>query len=279
MKNLNSRNTDSVNTAVRFLIFPFLLAIAGDAGAYDGNPIKNAISDLGYMATSPARIDSSGAYTTLGVLGAGALFYTYNNQIRREAKKLKDADRDRFILQAEKLGNGGYDLALLGVLGGTGHLIKNEKLENTAILSFESFLAANAFGTVTKVVVGLSRPYTGRGDASFKPFSLKSDNNSFPSGHTTTAFSIASVFTEQYDSPWVSILSYGLAASVAAQRVYADMHWASDVFFGAALGTVTGRLVVRRARRRAAGKAKTLTIFPYVSPVTATSGLGLKLAF
>jgi len=277
MKNSNRpRITPLKRYAAHFLIAQFLLFLASGAYAGDGNPVTNAASDVGFMATSPARIDRSSAYITLGILGAGGLFYAFNNQIRSGVKTLHSATGDNLSTVAEKFGNPGTALAMVGVLGGAGHLLKDQKLENTALLSFESFLAANTFGMTTKYIVGLSRPYANKGDAAFKPFSFKTVDNSFPSGHTTTAFSIASVFSEQYDSIWVSILAYGLASTVAMQRVYADKHWASDVFFGAALGTVTGRLVVRRARQRAANKA--LTIYPYVTPQTKL-GLGMKLAF
>ncbi|MGQ0744252.1 MAG: phosphatase PAP2 family protein [Acidimicrobiales bacterium] len=66
--------------------------------------------------------------------------------------------------------------------------------------------------------------------------------SSFPSGHTTAAFSALIVLGE--DDPWVAL--YALAALVvSASRIHVGMHHASDVLGGAVLGCLFG-LAVRR---------------------------------
>jgi undecaprenyl-diphosphatase len=66
--------------------------------------------------------------------------------------------------------------------------------------------------------------------------------SSFPSGHATAAFCAATLLG---GGAW-----YGLAAAVAATRVYVRLHHASDVVAGAALGLGLG-LGIRRAWLRA----------------------------
>jgi membrane-associated phospholipid phosphatase len=44
----------------------------------------------------------------------------------------------------------------------------------------------------------------------------------------------------------IGVLSYGGAALAGAARLYENRHWASDVVLGAGMGTLAGRLVVRR---------------------------------
>jgi membrane-associated phospholipid phosphatase len=61
-------------------------------------------------------------------------------------------------------------------------------------------------------------------------------------------------------SPWLApfaVLNYGLAAAAAAFRVFAGMHFMSDVIAGAILGTVIGSAVIftRQAGTGATGKA------------------------
>ena len=63
--------------------------------------------------------------------------------------------------------------------------------------------------------------------------------NSFPSGHTTTAFMGATVLHREYGetvSPWISVARYSVATATAAMRVLANRHWLSDALAGASIG-------------------------------------------
>ena len=66
--------------------------------------------------------------------------------------------------------------------------------------------------------------------------------SAFPSGHAASAFTAATLLAD--DDP-LAPLYYGLAALVAASRVYVRMHHASDVVAGAAWGLALGRLIRR----------------------------------
>jgi membrane-associated phospholipid phosphatase len=88
------------------------------------------------------------------------------------------------------------------------------------------------------------------------------DNHSFPSGHTTWAFTNASLLHEEYGqrSVFYSIGGYGTATAVGAMRVLNNKHWVSDVLFGAGVGIGATKVVyisypwlqrtVRRIRQR-----------------------------
>ncbi|MFZ4514962.1 MAG: phosphatase PAP2 family protein [Acidimicrobiia bacterium] len=74
------------------------------------------------------------------------------------------------------------------------------------------------------------------------PYGLRRPvTSSFPSGHATAAFTAAVVLADARSAPFY----FGLAAAVAASRVYVRLHHASDVVAGAALGCVFG-IVARR---------------------------------
>lgn len=63
--------------------------------------------------------------------------------------------------------------------------------------------------------------------------------NSYPSGHTATAFMCAQMLHKEYGetvSPWISVGGYGLAATTGIFRVISNRHWCSDVMGGAAIG-------------------------------------------
>lgn len=69
------------------------------------------------------------------------------------------------------------------------------------------------------------------------------DYQSFPSGHTSTAFASATALTYAYG--WkAAAIAYPLAAFVGASRLSDDAHWASDVVGGAFLGTLVARASV-----------------------------------
>ena len=69
--------------------------------------------------------------------------------------------------------------------------------------------------------------------------------NSYPSGHTATAFMAAQMLHKEYGetlSPWISVAGYGIAATTGIFRVIANRHWCSDVLGGAAIGIFSTEL-------------------------------------
>lgn len=71
-----------------------------------------------------------------------------------------------------------------------------------------------------------------------------SSRNSFPSGHTATAFMTATMLHKEYGhlSPWISIGAYGVAAVTGVSRQLNDKHWMSDVMVGAGIGILATEL-------------------------------------
>ena len=72
-----------------------------------------------------------------------------------------------------------------------------------------------------------------------------SSHNSFPSGHTATAFAAATILHKEYGmtrSPWISIAGYALATATGCMRVLNNRHWLSDTFAGAGIGILSAEL-------------------------------------
>lgn len=69
----------------------------------------------------------------------------------------------------------------------------------------------------------------------------ESDNFSFPSGHTSTAFVGAHLLFKEYKetSPWIGIAGYAVASGTGAIRVLNRRHWVSDVVAGAGFGVLS----------------------------------------
>lgn len=97
----------------------------------------------------------------------------------------------------------------------------------TRMLVSDAFSVGIMAATVNGIKYTVSRP---RPDGS--------QNNSFPSGHTATAFMSASILHKEYGwrSPWFSIGGYTAAALTGVSRLMNNKHWMTDVMAGAAIG-------------------------------------------
>lgn len=68
-----------------------------------------------------------------------------------------------------------------------------------------------------------------------------SSNNSFPSGHTATAFAGAEFLWQEYKdkSIWYGISGYLVASATGVFRIVNDRHWFTDVAAGAGIGILS----------------------------------------
>ncbi len=88
---------------------------------------------------------------------------------------------------------------------------------------------------VTAATVGTLKLLSGRTRPNGAP-------HSFPSGHTATAFTVATVL-DSHLGPRIGIPAHILAAATAIARVEHRKHYISDVIFGASVGIAVGLAV------------------------------------
>ena len=71
-----------------------------------------------------------------------------------------------------------------------------------------------------------------------------SNDHSFPSGHTATAFMTATMLNKEYGykSPWIGFGAYSVATATGLMRIANNKHWLSDVLTGAGIGILTTEL-------------------------------------
>lgn len=94
---------------------------------------------------------------------------------------------------------------------------------------------------VLKHTIGRPRPrVTQEGEFSFEP-SMVSGFDSFPSGHATASFAVATVLARQF--PRLGWAVYPVAALIACSRVWRGSHFPTDVLVGATIGLVVGALI------------------------------------
>ena len=150
-------------------------------------------------------------------------------------------------------GHPGAIIAGAGLYTG-GLLASDRRVQDLGLHTLESVLIAETMTSAIKIMAGRARPYASPDNArNFKFFrGLKNDDyKSFPSGHATAAFALASTVTAETslwwpDSRWVvGPIMYGAATLTGVSRIYNNQHWASDVIAGAAIGTFTGIKIFR----------------------------------
>jgi len=208
--------------------------------------LKGYLGDTGKILTSPAGWDGSDWLKAALVVGATSGIYLADADIRGFAQRNQSKAADKGAAVGNVLGNPLYTLPSLGLFYVYGHLYEDPKARRASLLAVESLAISGVFSFTLKLATQRPRPFTGAKSDSWNGPGLKSADSAFPSIHTQSAFSIASVIAEEYgDKPYVSPIAYGLATLTGLSRIYDNKHWASDVFFGAAIGYFTGKAVVR----------------------------------
>ncbi len=177
------------------------------------------------------------------IVGAGLLLYALEGEIYPWNQKSETPFSKKFFEFITHFGDGYILLGMMTALYATGEVFNQNSLRKTALLSIESWLTSGAIITGIKIVSGRARPYTGEGSNSFHPFSIKSRFNSFPSGHASSAFAVATVIADQSEEPLIDVLAFGIASLVAMSRNAIDKHWPSDILIGSAIGYFVGKKI------------------------------------
>lgn len=219
------------------------------------------VDDVKHVLSAPVRWDRDDwkmfGWSTAAVLGTALVVdRRWSDEMRRHAP-----NNNPFLKQVERFG-AQYSVGVVGGFLAAGVLSGDENTLETGEDSLTASLVASGIVTPTiKLIFGRARPRADKGANYFRPFS--NPNASFPSGHTTEAFALASVISAHYDDAWVGYTAYGIAGLVGIARTYHAAHFASDVLAGAMIGTAVGKSVVSYNTGRRAGK---IALVPNLAP-------------
>jgi membrane-associated phospholipid phosphatase len=236
--------------------------------------------DEAEMWTAPFHLDWQGFLAFGTVLAATGVLVANDEGIYENFKTFQSRNPwvDTVSPAATLLGDWGIDCGIAGIFFLTGVLAKDRKARDTGLMAWETLLHTGLLVQVVKHLAGRQRPAVEQGQdywsgpsGFFKRYSegYFSRYDSFFSGHTVSAWGLATVIAENYrDHGWIPPLCYGLATLTGLSRVTEDAHWLSDVFLGAVLGYAIGRMVVRNQNRRL-----------QIAPALANGGIGLAFSY
>lgn len=109
----------------------------------------------------------------------------------------------------------------------------------------------------------------------------ESARNSFPSGHTATAFMGAELIRKEY-GPWWGAGAYVVAAGTGFLRIYNNRHWFNDILGGAAVGILSANIgywLLPYERRLFPRHEGTLSLLPSLERCGRQSTYGFSLTW
>jgi len=247
-ENVSNTDTCSKNTGISFKSYFVLLG-----------------GDLKQQVTAPFH-QTGKEWFRIGMYTASvaAISAITDEPVQRFAVKIHDSSQavSNVSSYATKFG-GRYELYTLAALGGYSVIFKDKKMQTTTLLATQAYITSGLIESVVKYITGRQRPsyydpnhpepepyFHGPAFSGGKNVYGQKINTSFPSGHTTVVFAVATVFAKEYKNVgWVPPVAYGAASLVGLSRITENKHWTSDVIVGATLGFLCGRQVVNNYHR------------------------------
>ncbi|MCF8240510.1 MAG: phosphatase PAP2 family protein [Melioribacteraceae bacterium] len=221
-----------------YIVFVLLLSlISSSIFAQNKYNLPQFFNESVDLVKQPFNWDGTDFLTFGGIaLGTFGLMQ-FDESVRNEM--LKDQSHFySFPTEAARI----WGEAIPTVLLGAGFLIHGYSSDNLSNKQLGYEIFQSAFYTLSttaalKTSFGRARPYTDHDAFYYEPFAFESrDYFSLPSGHTSLAFSLSTILSENSTNNWIKVLSYIPAFATAFSRVYQNKHWSSDVFLGAAVG-------------------------------------------
>lgn len=249
---------------------------SGDKNFLEKKFLENILKDQCVIWTSPARLTAKDAKVLVPFAAATAALMTQDHRTSSFV-----GSRGNLPPISRAVSEGGTALATGGIavtFYAVGRATGNKKARETGLLSAQALINTAIVTRVIKKAMSRNRPDDGDGRGRFFR-----DNDSFPSGHASAIWSVATVIAYEYQNkPFVKYGAFAAAAAVSLSRYSGRKHFLSDILVGGAIGFYIGRYVYRTHHADDLGtrlykKSNTFTkltpqITPFYDPRTRTYG-------
>jgi membrane-associated phospholipid phosphatase len=175
----------------------------------------------------------------VGLYGKAGSYQQINGWLKPEL--------DELIRWSNWIGDGIFVLAIGLILV----LLKRQREMGVAIIL--SYAISGGLAQLLKRIILSPRPEAFFKNQLYQDILNQSGNtnlfHSFPSGHTTSAFALATVLAYYFDSFGSQIIFLLLALLAGFSRIYLGQHFLTDVMAGMVLGTSISLLILMLIRR------------------------------
>ncbi len=154
------------------------------------------------------------------------------------ALQRNDSETKKMLFLSNSLGYVSYGIPVALMVGGIAR--NDSQMRQNALYVGSSAAVTLGVTLLMKTIFKRRRPFV----QNLKIVAVyNAVSTSFPSGHSSTSFSVATALSRAYPKWYVIAPSYLWAGSVAYSRMYLGVHYPSDVVGGALLGTSTAWLL------------------------------------
>ncbi|MFA5160874.1 MAG: phosphatase PAP2 family protein [Elusimicrobiales bacterium] len=213
---------------------------------------KRVVKDIIEVPVKPFHWDKKDLTIAGSVLGATGIAFIFDSQIRDYY--YNPAHRNNFWDSVSDVTThfGDYKMQLPLIMGSwaAGLATGNSTLTKIAADGAEaSIIAAGLITPMLVYITGRALPCDGEDAYKFRPFTPM--RYSFPSGHTTEAFTMAAVIDQnlrKHFGYWHTPFVYAMAVGTAHSRVYDETHYLSDVVLASGIGWGVGYWIANKPR-------------------------------
>ncbi len=226
---------------------------------FDTTEFSTLVGQEGSEYFIPLDLQKSDLNLLVGALSLGTILFKNDQEIMDFVQDHRTEKTESVASIANLFGKEAIPPIAAGAYF-LGAIMDNGKLKNIGIFTVGAGLATQIVTEAFKKSFQRVRPKTAESPYEF----FEEGNNSFFSGHTSAAFSLATVIAHTYkDKPMVPFLAYGAATLTAYARMHDKKHWASDVLIGAVAGHLVTKIIMRTFERNDKLAQSGLSISPY----------------